>query len=158
MLKRKSQIFATCLLLIGAVFMPIYLPVASAELDGDTPPPVTIPNRDNNNPTEAAKKWQEAADRISGSQARLGDELKTLPGPNISFQDLLKLIITWSASLAASVAIFLFIFRSFSAISGTEDSHNQLKSTLVKIIIGLTLIFFSYQLIAFIMGIIWAGS
>lgn len=156
MFNKKSQIFASSVLLISA-FLLFQAPIVYAELDEDTQKPVGSVDVENK-PTEAATNWDKAAQQISGSQARLGNELKTLPGPNISFQDLLKLIITWSASLAASVAIFLFIFRSFSAISGTEDSHNQLKSTLVKIIIGLTLIFFSYQLIAFIMGIIWAGS
>lgn len=98
------------------------------------------------------------AAQFAGSQARLGDELSVLPGPNINFSDLLRLIITWAASLAASVAIFLFIIRSFGAISGTEDAHNQWKTTIIRIVIGLVLIFFSYTIVSFIMGIIWAGG
>lgn len=105
---------------------------------------------------QSQNAFNNAVKDFSEGDARLGNELASLPGPNISFNDLLRVIITWSASLAASVAIFIFVLRSFAAISGTEEAHNQWKSSILKILIGLVLIFFSYQIIAFVMGILWA--
>lgn len=107
---------------------------------------------------ERENMFNAETEAFANGQARLGNELAQLPGPQISFSNLMRVIITWSASLAASVAIFLFVLRSFAAISGSEEAHNQFKSTIIKILIGLVLIFFSYQLVSFIMGIIWAGT
>lgn len=105
---------------------------------------------------------QEAFDRevapFAGSQARLGNELAQLPGPQIDFQGLMRVVITWAASLASSVALCLFVFRSFAAISGTEETHNELKRTIIKILVGMVLVLFSYTLVSFLMGIIWAGT
>lgn len=156
---RKSQILLLLpvFLFCGIFFSNIEVSIAA------TPPPPTkdqpvTKTEPKTEPQAPAAAWDKAANEISGSQARLGNELMTLPGPNISFQDLLKLIITWSAQLAASVAILITIWTSFKGISGTEESHNEMKRVIIKVVISLTLIFFSYQLIAFIMGIIWAGS
>lgn len=140
----------------------------TGSLPAPTPPQVSGSPNNENKPkalTPAQQLQQEKIenfnlqqDTITNSQSRLGDELKSLPGPNIDFQGLLRLIIAWSASLAASVAIFLVVIRSFASISGTEETHNELKSTIIKVLIGLVLIFFSYWIVSTIMGIIWAGG
>ena len=133
--------------------------LAAVQVDpnaGQAPTTNTNPLGGKDVETTDLNAFNDAANDISTTQARLGNELSILPGPNITFNDLLRLVITWSASLAASVAIFLFVLRSFTAISGTEESHNALRTTIIKIIIGLALIFFSYQIVSFIMGIIWA--
>jgi len=105
--------------------------------------------------TEDRKKFDNTAARIT-ADAALGDEVALLPGPNINFNDLLKVIITWSVSLASSVALFKFITNSFLAIRGTEDDINRMKEGLIKSLIGLALIMFSYVIVSFVMGIIWA--
>ncbi|PIV90335.1 hypothetical protein COW46_03610 [Candidatus Gracilibacteria bacterium CG17_big_fil_post_rev_8_21_14_2_50_48_13] len=129
---------------------------------GTPAPVVPVDDKDKNkNLTEKqdpVANFNAQQDAITNSQSRLGKELQSLPGPNIDFQGLLRLIITWSASIAASVAIFLVVMRSFQSISGTEESHNELKSTIIRVLIGLVLIFFSYLIVSFIMGIIWAGG
>lgn len=110
----------------------------------------------NNNINERLVDFNNSAQRVT-EQAALGDELALLPGPNINFNDLTKLVITWSASLASSVALYLLVWNAFKAISGTEESRNRLKSTIIQAVIGLALIFFSYQLVSMVMGIIWAS-
>ncbi|PIQ23089.1 hypothetical protein COW36_03440 [bacterium (Candidatus Blackallbacteria) CG17_big_fil_post_rev_8_21_14_2_50_48_46] len=113
---------------------------------------------DNTAEDDAIKAFNEQQDAITNSQSRLGDELKSLPGPNINFAELLRWVITVSASLAGSVGLYLLVMAGFKSISGTEESHNELKQVLVRVLVGLTVIFFSYKIIEFIMGIIWAGN
>lgn len=120
--------------------------------------PQSNQNAPNDNTNAAEQAFNEKVEKFAGSQARLGDELSQLPGPKVDFNTLARTGITWAASLAASVALYLLVWNAFKAISGTEESHNALKRVLIQIIVGLSVILFAYQLVAWIMGILWASS
>ncbi|PIQ27233.1 hypothetical protein COW36_24940 [bacterium (Candidatus Blackallbacteria) CG17_big_fil_post_rev_8_21_14_2_50_48_46] len=149
---------------IICIFLWVEMPVTAALTEPERGNANVNAIRDNNtnsgrdfNPETGLDAFEKATEHLAGSQARLGDELATLPGPNINFQSLMRLVITWSASLAASVALYLLVWSAFRAISGTEEAHNQLKQTLIKVIVGMALVLFSYVIVSFIMGIIWAS-
>lgn len=50
----------------------------------------------------------------------------------------------------------LVMLSSFKSISGTEEAHNNQKRVLIQVIVGIALILFSFQIVSFIMGILWA--
>lgn len=126
------------------------LPQAVAQdLDGDQE---TI---EENSQEKLLQQFNERTDAIT-NQASLGKELAELPGPNINFQQFQRIVIDVSAGLAASVGLVLLIWNAFKAISGREDDRAEYKVTLIKVVVGLTLVFGAYLIVATIMGIIWA--
>lgn len=110
------------------------------------------------NSNTAEDAFNNEARQFAEGYARLGDELATLPGPKVSFDGFARALITWAAGLAGSVALFLLVWKAFKSISGTEEAHNDFKRVILQILIGLTMIFFSFAIVNFVMSLIWAGS
>lgn len=150
---KKSQSLLLSALIICALGSTTWLP--SARAISSDPLPTAEENNNHNQNTERGQ-FEHETDAFAGDQARLGGELAQLPGPNVDFNGLLRVVITWSVSLAASVAIFRFVTGAFTAISGTEEARNRFKRLPVQLLIGLGLIYFSYQLVAWVVGLIWA--
>lgn len=155
---RKSQWLSRLTALIICLLIglaPLHHQAFAVGTDTHGTPPKAETSSESD-PKEAENAFNDAVSSFSESDARLGDELAMLPGPNVSLSTLLQALIFWSASLASSVALVLVMIASFRAIGGSEEAHNNQKRAWLQAFIGIALVLFSFQIVSIIMGILWA--